>query len=51
MGQNPLSYLCGYHCISFLNKKFNGADFKTATDYDKNYNQATKDIRNRFKYI
>ena len=51
MSQNPLSHLCGYHCISFLNKKFDGQSFKEASEYDKNYNKVTNDIRKRFSFV
>lgn len=49
--QNPLSYLCGYHCISFLNKKFDGKNFKEASEYNNDYKQNTKDIRKRFSFV
>lgn len=51
ISQNPQSYLCGYHCISFLNKKFDGKSFKEASEYNKNYDEVTKDIRKRFSYV
>ena len=49
--QNPLSYLCGYHCIDFLDKKFNGSNFKEATNYNQSFHENTKEIRNKFNYI
>jgi hypothetical protein len=49
--QNPLSYLCGYHCIDFLDKKFNNQSFKDASGYDKNFQENTAEIRKKFNYI
>jgi hypothetical protein len=49
--QNPLSYLCGYHSIDFLDKKFNGSNFKEATNYNQSFHENTKEIRNKFNYI
>jgi hypothetical protein len=49
--QNPLSYLCGYHCIDFLDRKFNNQSFKEASRYDTNFMQNTDEIRKKFNYI
>jgi hypothetical protein len=49
--QDPETSLCGYHCIDFINKKINGMSFREATNYQKNSDEITEDIKKRFKLV
>jgi hypothetical protein len=49
--QDERSHRCGYHCIRFLDDRFNGIPFKLSSRFINNSKQGEGQIKKEFSYV